>query len=87
MASIRLGGIRFVAYSNDHPPRHVHGIVDETEIIIDLRKDGSVRLAERANCVRPANAKKATIRHILQTAAENFDELAALCERVHGNRA
>jgi Domain of unknown function (DUF4160) len=87
VASIRLDGIRFVAYSNDHPPRHVHGILGDTELIIDLRQDGNVGLAERTDSIRPANAKRSTVRHILQTAAENFESLAALLGRVHGNRA
>jgi hypothetical protein len=86
VGSIRLNGIRFAAYSDDHPPRHVHGILGETEVIVDLRQDGDVSLAERSDAITPPNAKRSSVRHILQTAAENFELLAALWEKVHGNR-
>jgi hypothetical protein len=43
VGSLKLDGIRFVVYSNDHPPRHVHGFLGETEVIVDLRADGIVR--------------------------------------------
>jgi len=33
VGSLRFGGIQFVLYSNDHPPRHVHGFLDGTEVI------------------------------------------------------
>jgi hypothetical protein len=74
----------FVVYSNDHPPRHVHGFVSETEVIVDLLTDGNVDLAHRKDAVRPANAKRADVRKILVVAAEHFDELAALWEGIHG---
>ena len=80
---MRLGGVRFV-YSNDHPPRHVHGFHGETEAIVDLRRGRAVALADRDDAVRPANAKKSDVKKILKAAAERFDELTALWERVHG---
>jgi hypothetical protein len=54
VGSVRFNGVLFVAYSNDHPPRHVHGFVGETEAIVDLRLEGTVALAERNDAVRPA---------------------------------
>lgn len=84
MGSLRLDGVLFVVYSNDHPPRHVHGFYGETEAVVDLRTDGSVVLADRKDAVRPANAKRSDIKKILDTAAKHFDELAALWEKVHG---
>jgi hypothetical protein len=86
VVSLRFSGVRFVAYSNDHPPRHVHGFYGETEAIIDLRADGNVALAERDDAVRPANAKQSDVRKILRAAAENFEELAALWEIVRGEK-
>ena len=86
MASIRFDGVRFVVYSNDHPPRHVHGFLGETEVIIDLRTDGNVGLAERGDAVRPANAKRSDVRRILRTAAQYFVFLTAFWEKVHGSR-
>jgi hypothetical protein len=84
MGSLRFDGIRFVVFSNDHPPRHVHGFLSETEVIVDLRADGSVMLAERADAIRPANAKRSDVKKILRSAAEHFDELADLREGIHG---
>ena len=73
-----------MAYSNDHPPRHVHGFCAETEAIIDLRRDGTVALAKRNDAVRPGNAKRSDVKMILLAAAEHFEELAALWEKIHG---
>jgi hypothetical protein len=83
VVSLRFGGIRFVAYTNDHPPRHVHGFCGETEAIVDLRADEAVSLASREDAVRPANAKRSDVRKILNAAAANFDELVAIWEAIH----
>lgn len=85
MGSLRFGGIQFVLYSNDHPPRHVHGFLDGTEVIVDLRMDGNVALAARKDAIRPANAKRAHVRNILNAAAQHFEALANLWEKIHGN--
>lgn len=84
MGSIRFDGVRFVVYANDHEPRHVHGFYAEIEAIVDLRVDGTVALAARRDAVRPRDAGKADIRHVLLTAAKHFEELAALWEKLHG---
>jgi len=84
VVSLRFGGVRFVAYSNDHPPRHVHGFAGETEVVVDLRVDGTVGLADRDDAIRPANAKRSDVRKILQVAADHFEELAGLWEAIHG---
>lgn len=83
MASIRFAGVLFVAYPQDHTPRHVHGFVDECEVIVDLRLDRTVALADRVDAIRPGNAKRSCVRRILSSAAEHFDELVALWERMH----
>jgi hypothetical protein len=72
------------AYSNNHPPRHVHAFLSEAEEIVDLRIDGTVALAEREEAVRPANAKRSAVRKILDAAALHFTELTALWEGIHG---
>lgn len=82
MGSLRLDGVLFIAYSNDHPPRHVHGFAGETEAIIDLRLDGAVALTKH-DAIRPANAKRSDVRKILNAAALHFEELAALWEAMH----
>lgn len=84
VASLSFSGIRFVVYSNDHPPRHVHGFLSEAEVIVDLLLDGNVALADRKDAVRPANATRSDVRKILNAAARHFDELAALWEEIHG---
>jgi len=84
VVSLRFGGVRFIAYSNDHPPRHVHGFASETQAIVDLRSDRTVALANRVDAIRPAHAKRSDVKKILRAAAQNFDELAALWETIHG---
>lgn len=84
VGSLKLGGVRFVAYSNDHPPKHVHGFSGETEAIVDLRLDRTVALANRDDAVRPANAKRSDVKKILREAAAHFDELTALWEKIRG---
>lgn len=84
MGSLIFDGIRFVVYSNDHAPRHVHGFVSEAEAIVDLRADGNVALAERKDAVRPARAKRSDVRKILTSAAKHFEDLVALWESIHG---
>lgn len=50
---------------------------------MNLQLDGNVALADRPDAIRPANAKKSDVRKILLTAAEHFEELAALWEEMH----
>jgi uncharacterized protein DUF4160 len=84
VSSERFGGALFVAYPQDHEPRHVHAFVGETEVIVDLRQDESVALAHRSDAIRPANAKRSDVRKALALAAEYFDELVELWEEMHG---
>jgi Domain of unknown function (DUF4160) len=84
VGSLKFDGVRFVVFSNDHPPRHVHGFVSEVEVIVDLRLDGTVALAKRKDAIRPGNAKRADVKKVLNTAAQYFDELVRLWEGIHG---
>lgn len=84
MGSIRLDGVRLVAYTMDHEPRHVHGFYAEVEVIVDLRPDGKVSLANRTDAVKPGNGSKSDIRHVLTVAAGHFDDLVSLWEKHHG---
>ena len=83
MASDRLSGVLFVAYPQDHAPRHIHGFLEEAEVIIDLRGDRIVALADRPDVIRPGNAKRSSVRRVLRAAAEHFDELVKLWEAMH----
>jgi hypothetical protein len=69
-----------------HGPRAsaTHGFYAEVEVIVDLRPDGKVSLANRTDAVRPGNGSKSHVRHILTVAAGHFDELAFLWEKHHG---
>lgn len=83
MASLRVRGVLFIAYPQDHIPRHVHGFISETEVIVNLRTNRTVALADRPDAIRPGNAKRNSVQHILNIAAEHFDELVALWEKMH----
>jgi hypothetical protein len=84
MASLRFNGVRFVAYTMEHAPRHVHGFYADVEVIIDLRQDGKLSLANRTDAIRPGNESKTDVRHVLTVAAKYFDELVSLWEKHHG---
>jgi hypothetical protein len=86
VGSLRFDGVRFVVYSQDHEPCHVHGFYAEAEGIVELNKRArTVDLAsDRANAIRPGNAKKADVKHVLHVAAAPFDELTDLWEQTHG---
>jgi hypothetical protein len=45
VASLRFGNVFFIAYPQDHEPRHVHGFTGETEVIVDLGIDGYVDMS------------------------------------------
>jgi hypothetical protein len=62
----------------DHEPRHVNGFYAEVEVIVDLRRDGTVSLANRSDALRPSNGSKSDVRHVLTTAAAPFEELVSL---------
>ena len=85
MGSLRFEGVRFVVWSRDHPPPHVHGSYAEVEIFVDLLVEHqSVRLSHRKDAKRPANASQADVKHILDTAAEHFGTLITLWRDAHG---
>ena len=51
---------------------------------MDLRSDGDVALADRKDAIRPTNAKRSDVKKILNAAAQNFEQLVALWEGIHG---
>lgn len=84
VGSITIECVTFCVYVNDHAPRHVHGQLGKTTVIVDLLPDGQIDLAKRKAAIRPANAKKSDVRKILTIAADHCDELSALWEKIHG---
>jgi hypothetical protein len=83
MSSRRFGSAKFIAYPQDHEPRHVHGFTGEIEVVVDLQDDGTVRLADRADAIRPSHAKRSDVRKVLNVAARHFAELVELWEKMH----
>ncbi len=78
---LRLGNIRVVIYSNDHPPPHVHAVKGDAAHAKFLLNcpDGPVELVEQDGF------KLAEIRQIGTAIA---DELTAICAKwneIHGS--
>ncbi len=78
MTTVRVGEVRFRVYPQDHLPRHVHGFIGSGEVIVDLRSDGAVALADRPDAV--SRVTRAEGRKVLDAAALAFDRLAAAWE-------
>jgi Domain of unknown function (DUF4160) len=87
MGSLTIQCVQFCAFPNDHAPRHVHGFIGETIVIVDLLPGGNVCIAGRKDAIRPPNAKRSDIRKALALAAEHSDELNELWEKCHGEKA
>ena len=83
MTTIRIEGVYFRVYPDDHEPRHVHGEYAETVAIVDLLQDGSVALADRTDRVLPSNAKRSDVKKILRVAMKHFETLIATWEQMH----
>ena len=84
MGRIRIDAVWFQAFSDDHPPPHVHGFYAEVEVIIDLFDNGTTALSSRKRNTTPANAKLSDVRKVLDLAAKNYSTLKALWEKHHG---
>ncbi len=84
MSSIRISGARFVVYTNDHLPRHIHVFIGDAEVIVDLLESGDVDIAGRADAIRPRNAKATDVKRALRLCSSNFERLEQLWRNVHG---
>jgi len=59
----------------------VHGLYAGIEAIAELLiAERKVRLARRHDRIKPRNAKRSDVNHILKTATKNFDEMVRLWE-------
>jgi hypothetical protein len=85
MGTKTFEGVWFISYSHDHYPAHVHGKYGRVQVIVDLLADGNVVKSGRADAVRPMNAKRSDVAHILDVAAAHAGELNQLWERTHGS--
>lgn len=84
MGSYQFEGVTFRVYPEDHEPPHVHGRYQGTVAILELSRDRGVRLANREDAIRPGDAKRNHVRHILNVANAHFDDLMELWEEAHG---
>jgi hypothetical protein len=84
MGSLDHGGVKFMAYPEDHEPRHVHGFlggIEGPEVIVNLKADGTVDLAERDDAVQ--GASRSEVRKVLIAARRRFADLVALWDTMH----
>jgi hypothetical protein len=84
VGSLDGGGVKFMAFPQDHEPRHVHGFVGGIggpEVIVDLKADGTVGLAARDDAVQGAN--RSEVRKVLAAAARRFGDLIILWDAMH----
>lgn len=70
-------------YPEDHDPPHVHGRYQGVVVILELGEDGHVRIAERWDAIRPGDAKRNHVRHVLNVANAHFNDLMELWEEAH----
>jgi hypothetical protein len=63
-------------------PMHAHCSLGDAEVIVELSKDGTVRVAQRADAVQ--NAKRNDLNRILTAAQEQSEDLLQLWEHTHG---
>jgi hypothetical protein len=81
VGSKTFDGVRFIAWSLDHDPPHVHGRYAGVELIVELKiAERTAAVANRQRNPKPHNAKKSDVAYILKAAAVHFDELVKLWE-------
>ena len=85
MASKVVDGILYKAPSNDHEPCHVHALLSEACVIIELHA-GKAKVADRPDAIRPGNAKKNDIRKAIKTAQKHYSTLHKLWETTDAKR-
>jgi len=83
VGSYQFDGVTFRVYPEDHDPPHVHGRYQGIIAILELGADGRVRLADREDAIRPGDAKRNQVRHILTVATAHFADLMELWEEAH----
>src|SRR5579875_3598043 len=86
MSSKRIDGVLFIVPSNDHEPRHVHVVMAECRLIIDLGPNGFAALATRKGAKKPQDAKESDVRKAVQLASQNHKTLWDLWEKVHAKK-
>jgi hypothetical protein len=75
----RAHGFRFVIYTSDHEPAHVHAI-GSGQAKINLRGPD-----DAPEIVSSVGIKKSDMRRLMAEIAEHRDELLASWEQIHGH--
>lgn len=75
----RAGGFRFVIYTSDHQPAHIHVVGDGHAKINIVGPEGAPEL------VFSVGIKKSDMRRLLVEVAEHREELLDRWEQIHGN--
>jgi hypothetical protein len=83
VGSYQFDGVTFRVYPEDHHPPHVHARYQGILAILELGVGKRVRLADRDDALRPGDAKRNQVRHILLVAGAHFDDLMELWEEAH----
>jgi hypothetical protein len=83
VGSYRFDGVTFRVYPEDHDPPHVHRRYQGVVVILELAASRVARLADRNDAIRPGDAKRNQVRHILSVANVHFEELMELWEEAH----
>ncbi|PJF39105.1 MAG: hypothetical protein CUN54_09445 [Phototrophicales bacterium] len=74
---LRDKGYRFVIYTHDHEPAHVHVMKAENEAVVDIRPDVSLR--------NNYGFKSREIKDILQITEDNVEYLRDEWDRIHAD--
>jgi hypothetical protein len=83
VGSYQFDGVTFRVYPGDHDPPHTHARYQGINVILELCKDGRIRIADRDDAIRPGDAKRNQIRRIVDVASQHFDDLSELWEEAH----
>jgi len=76
-----MTGFRAGEVTQDHEPRHVHGLIGSGKVVINLRADRTVTIADRKDAV--INVNRNEVKKVLTQAARHFDRLVAEWEKMH----
>ena len=76
---LRIDGLRFVIWPNDHPPPHVHVFSAEAEAKIDLGEDGGHPRIVDNRCMKKSDLAKA-----LRAVFEHRTILVQKWSEIHG---
>jgi hypothetical protein len=82
VSTIRLRGVRFHFFPQDHEPRHAHAEYGETTAVVEFTDLREARISSGSSAVF-ATAKRSDVRQILDVATEYFDVLIAAWENMH----